>query len=82
MPGKRLEPRSDEDRQRIGREVNARRLAADLTLASVAAATGKSIGYLLHIEKGRKRLTPEMAETLAAVYGVSPQELTGESVAA
>ena len=45
--------------------------------ADVAAAAGISREYLSALENGRYRLVRDLAEKLAAIYGVSPADLMG-----
>ena len=45
--------------------------------ADVAAEAGISREYLSALENGRQRLVRDLAEKLAAIYGVSPADLMG-----
>ena len=45
--------------------------------ADVASEAGISREYLSALENGRQRLVRDLAEKLAAIYGVSPADLMG-----
>lgn len=76
MGAPRLEPASDEDRARIGATLREHRSRQGMTLREVAAAVGKTDGFLQNLEAGRRRPTPHMLAALAAVYRVDVAELT------
>src|SRR6266566_1848570 len=63
------------DQSEIGRQLRARRTAAGRTVASVAADAGLSVPYIANLENGRGNPT-------TAALGVSPDEFSGQLVAA
>ena len=62
-----------------GTHLRERRLAAGLRQADVAAAAGMSASYLNLIEHGRRKVTPDVADRLAAVLGLDRAALSGGS---
>jgi transcriptional regulator with XRE-family HTH domain len=56
-------------------ELKAARLAKGLGQTKVAATLGVSQAYVNMLEKGKRRLTPELTRKLAAVYELSPEVL-------
>jgi transcriptional regulator with XRE-family HTH domain len=81
MPATRLHPASTEERQRIGQALRTQREAAGLRLIDIGDALDLSVGYLANVEKGRRRLTPELLSKIAARLGVAPEAITGERAA-
>jgi transcriptional regulator with XRE-family HTH domain len=56
-------------------ELRAARLAKGWGQTDVATRLGVSQAYVNMLEKGKRRLTSELARKLAVVYGLSPVEL-------
>jgi transcriptional regulator with XRE-family HTH domain len=65
-----------------GTHLRERRLAAGQRQADVATAAGISASYLNLIEHNRRKVTPEVADRLAAVLGIDRTALSGGSEAA
>ena len=59
---------------RVNEFLRARRKAAGLTLATVAARTGLSISFLCDVEKGRRGLTLKTAVSIASALGATSWE--------
>jgi DNA-binding transcriptional regulator YdaS (Cro superfamily) len=53
----------------------AYRSANALTLEGMAAKLGTSPGYLHDLEKGRRKPSPQLANTIEAITGISRHEL-------
>lgn len=51
------------------------RLANDLTLDGLAAKLSTSPGYLHDLEKGRRKPSPQLANTIERITGISRHEL-------
>lgn len=48
----------------IGRALKVERVAAGVSLTTVANAVGVSLGQMSHIEKGDRNATPELIERI------------------
>jgi transcriptional regulator with XRE-family HTH domain len=59
----------------IGAKLRELRTSRRRTLAQVSQGTGLSASFLGDMERGRTRPSVESIKTLAAYYGVSPNEL-------
>ena len=55
--------------------VRAARLVLHLSLRDVAAAIGKSYGYIHDLELGRRNATPEVLRDLAAHLKLDPADM-------
>ena len=51
------------------------RTAVGSTQAEVADKVGVTESYISYLESGKRRLTKDLQEALAALYGVKPYEL-------
>ncbi len=65
----------DEQTQRIGEHIRARRRAARLTLVQVAETTGLSHPFLSQVERGHSRASMVSLEKIAAALGTTQVEL-------
>lgn len=65
----------DDQTQRIGEHIRARRRAARLTLVQVAEQTGLSHPFLSQVERGHSRASMVSLEKIAAALGTTQVEL-------
>ena len=56
-------------------ELKSARLKKGLVQAQAATSLGVSQSYVNLLEKGKRRLTPELARQVATLYGLSPEVL-------
>lgn len=55
--------------------VRSARVAAGLSMEEAARYLGIPSGYLSEIESGKRRVSPERAEQIAELYGVSREAI-------